>query len=72
MSRELCDRCDDIVSTTASPNSNEGYFVSDEMGEDIEIEGLVRWWYGEMKEREALRIVLCTECKDTIRSRRPR
>ncbi len=74
MSRELCDRCDEIVSTTTSPNSVEGFFVDDATGEDVEVDvyGCVLSWYREMKERKVLRIVLCLECQDTIRSRRPR
>lgn len=66
MSREVCSVCEMIVSTTAEPTPNAGYFVSRAELENLEVSIVRHGVVGSLYERfrHLPRIVLCQACRE--------
>ena len=62
MTREKCSNCGATISTTADPNSVEGFFVSLENIERCQIENpdINRGWFRE----NCRRLLRCPKCND--------
>ena len=71
MSRAKCSFCDTVVSTTADPNTQEGYFISLAQVEELEIalqntepeEVQLLSLRGTLRRGSYLRLVICPTCK---------
>lgn len=62
MTREKCRNCEATISTTADPNSVEGFFVSLEDIERCQIENpdITRGWF----KKNCTRLSRCLGCND--------
>ena len=68
MSRERCTFCETVVSTTADPNPYEGWFVSYEDAEQLEVvlqknEGDSYYVRGALNKMGCVKVVLCNSCR---------
>lgn len=70
MSREICSYCKAVVSTTADPNDLEGWFVTLEDVERLEVLGenapKIFCYLRTLLKRLCLRIVICYSCREKL------
>lgn len=68
MSREKCVRCDAVVSTTANPSSQGGWFVSERTWDEIEFAAGVKHRLSlfELRNSKAIRMALCAACQEEL------